>query len=288
MAGQLIVGISGLELTAEEREVLMHPRIAGVILFGRNFQDKVQLKALNNEIHALRPFEHRLMTYVDQEGGRVQRFREGFTALPAARDLKTDDAAHEAGEIMVRELRAVDVDQSFAPVVDLDRGCPVIESRSFSADPEVVIERARSFMIGMGTGKMGPILKHFPGHGSALSDTHLTVTEDPRTLVEMLEADLIPFAHFIVSGVFGMMVSHVIYPRVDRFPASISTRWIKEILREHMGFRGKLFSDDLGMEAIRAWGTPLELVEQVFAVGINYALLCNDWSQVLEVLDGLE
>jgi beta-N-acetylhexosaminidase len=285
--GQLIVGIAGFDLTAEERAVLVHPRIAGVILFSRNFRDPIQLAALNADIHALRP-DMPLQIYVDQEGGRVQRFREGFTALPALGSLGTDGDAFDAAVTMVSELKAVGVDYSFAPVVDLDRGSQVIGSRAFSAEPESVIARAEAYIAGMQSQGMAPIIKHFPGHGTAVNDTHIAIAEDARSLAHIFATDLLPFAHFIHNRVFGVMISHVIYPEVDALPASVSTVWIQDVLRGQLQFEGKIFSDDLGMQAIRAWGTALELVQQVFAAGADYALLCNDWTEVIEVIRGLE
>ncbi len=285
--GQLIVGIAGLKLTTEEKQVLAHPLIAGVILFARNFQDKAQLHDLTTEIHAVRQ-TFPLLVYVDQEGGRVQRFREGFTALPALGDIASDEEALLYASIMASELKAVGVDHSFAPIVDLDRGSQVIGKRAFAADPQTVIARAKSYIKGMVTAGMAPIIKHFPGHGTVQADTHVAIAEDPRPLDEILDSDLVPFRYFIEAGVFGLMAAHVIYPKVDALPASISERWQKDILRERFQFQGKVFSDDLGMKAIAVWGTPLELVKRVFAAGTDFALLCNDWSAVCDVVKGLE
>ena len=285
--GQLIVGVSGLKLTAEEVLVLAHPLIAGVILFSRNYRDKTQLADLTAEIHAIRHTAP-LLVYVDQEGGRVQRFREGFTALPALGDLGSDEDAKHYASIMAAELKAVGVDHSFAPIIDLDRGSQVIGKRAFSANPDTVIARAKSYIEGMASVDMAPILKHFPGHGTAINDTHIAIAEDRRPFSEILETDLLPFRHFIDAGVFGIMVSHVIYAAVDPLPASISPIWIKKILREQFQFKGKIFSDDLGMKAITVLGSPLELVKRVFTAGTDYALLCNEWSHVLDVIRGLE
>ena len=285
--GQLIVGVSGLKLTVEERQVLAHPLIAGVILFSRNYQDKAQLADLTSSIHSIRK-NLPLMIYVDQEGGRVQRFREGFTPLPALGDLASDQDAKHYASIMAEELKAVGVDHSFAPIVDLDRGSQVIGKRAFSANPDTVITRAKSYIEGMASLDMAPILKHFPGHGTAINDTHVAIAEDRRSFSEILETDLLPFRHFIDAGVFGIMISHVIYSAVDPLPASISPIWIKKILREQFQFKGKIFSDDLGMKAITVLGSPLELVKRVFTAGTDYVLLCNEWTHVLDVLRGLE
>ncbi|MCX7123125.1 MAG: beta-N-acetylhexosaminidase [Gammaproteobacteria bacterium] len=284
--GQLIVGISGVKLTPEEKQVLVHPLIAGVILFSRNYQDKLQLADLNASILALRK-NAPLSVYVDQEGGRVQRFREGFTALPALGDLTSTQEAQRYASIMASELKAVGVDYSFAPIVDLDRGSRVIGKRAFSASPEHVIAYATAYIQGMDAMGMSPILKHFPGHGTAIHDTHVAIATDQRAFEEILATDLMPFQHFIAAGVFGIMISHVIYPAVDALPASISRFWIQSILRERFRFQGKIFSDDLGMKAIQVWGSPLALVQRVFAAGTDYALLCNEWSHVLDVIRGV-
>ncbi len=278
---QLIVGIAGLAVSQEEKEVLVHPAIHGVILFSRNYQTPEGLTALSAKIHALRPNDP-LKIYVDQEGGRVQRFREGFTALPALGTISAGETLHSA-ECMATELKRCGIDYSFAPVVDLDRGSRVIGDRAFSADPDGVIQQAERYIAGMEKAGMMPILKHFPGHGSIVSDTHHDRAEDRRSLAELEETDLKPFIHFSQRAV-GMMVAHVVYPRVDVHPASLSAVWMTDYLRGTLGFTGPIFTDDLGMRAVSQSASAATLVLRSFEAGADYALLCNDWAAVLDTL----
>jgi beta-N-acetylhexosaminidase len=281
----LIVGINSLTLTPQERNVLVDPRIAGVILFSRNYQDKPQLQALTQALHTLKR-KAPLDIYVDQEGGRVQRFRKDFTALPPAFDLSIENAQH-TGHLMATELKAVGVDFSFAPVVDLNKNSTVIGNRAFGRTPLEVINKVEPYLAGMKRAGMPGILKHFPGHGTAIPDTHLEVAQDLRSFAEISAEDLLPFAHFSKQGIFGIMAAHVIYPAIDPLPASLSRYWLVTVLREQLGFSGRIYSDDLGMEALAAYGTPLERVQATFAAGADYALLCNDFSAVIDTLEGL-
>lgn len=278
---QLIVGIAGTMLNEDEREVLLHPKIHGIILFTRNYANPLQLQELCADIHGLRKVNP-LRIYVDQEGGRVQRFREGFTKLPTLGEMPQGETFAWA-ELMASELRLCGVDQSFAPVVDLDRGSTVIGNRAFSSEIDTVITRAEEYIAGMEKAGMLGILKHFPGHGSVTPDTHHSVAIDERTLAELEASDLKPFIHFAPRNV-GVMISHVIYPKVDSKPASLSKFWIMDYLRNTLQFTGPIFSDDLGMGAV-AKGTPVpDLVLQTFAAGADYALLCNDWAAVIDTL----
>lgn len=280
---QLIVGISGLVLTEEERTILRSPLIHGVILFARNYSHPAQLKELCTQLHSLKT--PALSLYVDQEGGRVQRFADGFTALPAPGEIPAHKLAIY-GEIMAKELKNEGVDFSFAPCLDVDRGSTVIGTRAFGKTEETVIARAAAFIRGMHRGKMLPIVKHFPGHGAASADTHVEMAVDSRSMKDLWRQDLQPFAHFIDRGVLGVMASHVIYPAVDDEPASLSRIWLTDILRQQLHFKGKIYSDDLGMQAVARLGSPRELVRQCFAAGADYALLCNDWKAVVDVVNG--
>lgn len=278
---QLIVGIAGKILTAAEREVLEYACIHGVILFTRNYHNPTQLQDLCADLHQL-PRTHPLQIYVDQEGGRVQRFRDGFTTLPAPGSIQKSEAFAWA-ELMATELKYCGVDFSFAPTVDLNCGSQVIGDRAFAAEPEAVIAIAREYMAGMRKADMLPIIKHFPGHGSVVPDTHHQVAIDERSLAEIEANDLVPFKQFMHDDI-GVMVSHVIYPKIDAAPASLSHFWITDYLRGTLGFTGSIFSDDLGMGAV-AKGTPApDLVLQTFAAGADYALLCNDWQAVVDTL----
>lgn len=297
MQGSLIVGVSGFSLNDEEHEILSHPRIGGVILFTRNFKDKKQLTALCYEIHQIKPG---LKIYVDQEGGRVQRFREGFSALPALGQLgeqyqasskKALVAAKEQGYLMAHELKAVGIDQSFAPVVDLNLNSRVIGDRAFSPEPQVVVALADAYIQGMEDAGMMAVLKHFPGHGSVAPDTHVDFAVDERHLSQIEQSDLIPFEKLLRHpNVFGVMMSHVVYPNVDSVPASLSHYWIHDFLRKRHAFTGKIFSDDLGMKAVSALGTGADMTRRALHAGCDYVLLCNEWQVVLDVLgmsDGL-
>ncbi len=278
---QLIVGIKGLILNSEESEVLQHPAIHGVILFSRNYHNVSQLQTLTASIHNLRPLDP-VKIYVDQEGGRVQRFKEGFTALPALADLNVNDAFAWA-ELMATELKFCGVDQSFAPVVDLDQGSQVIGNRAFAADYQQVIACSAEYIAGMEKAGMMGTLKHFPGHGSVLPDTHEQVACDNRSLSLLEASDLKPFIHFAKSSV-GIMVCHVVYPQIDPDPASLSHFWISQYLRGKLGFTGPIFTDDLGMKAVSEQAKARDLVRQAFDAGADYALLCNDWSAVVDTL----
>ncbi len=278
---QLIVGIAGIALSVDEREILLHPKIHGIILFTRNYTNPSQLQGLCADIHALRP-QNPLMIYVDQEGGRVQRFREGFTALLAPSDIKANDA-FAWGELMASELKYCGIDYSFAPTVDLDRGSLVIGNRAFSSNPEAVISTAAQYIAGMEKAGMMGVIKHFPGHGSVTPDTHHAIAIDDRTLTELETADLKPFIYFAHHNV-GVMVSHVIYPKIDSEPASLSKFWMNDYLRGALQFKGPIFTDDLGMKAVSEGAKPADLVTKAFKAGADYALLCNDWAAVVDTL----
>ncbi|MFO1469323.1 MAG: beta-N-acetylhexosaminidase [Steroidobacteraceae bacterium] len=290
--GPLMIDLAGTELSAEDREVLRHELIGGVILFSRNFTDPAQLRELVAAIHALR--SPPLLTAVDQEGGRVQRFRNGFTALPAARSLgrrwdidprEALELARSAGWLMASELRAVGVDFSFAPCVDLDYGVSeAIGDRALHADAEAVGALAAAFMVGMREAGMHAVAKHFPGHGAVAADTHVSQAVDRRSF-EDLEADLQPYRLLIDNQLAAVLAAHVVYPRVDDQPAGFSRRWIDGVLRQRLQFHGCVFTDDLGMAAAARAGTILQRVERALAAGCDMALICNDREAVHAVLD---
>ena len=293
--GQVMLGIGGFSLTAEERELLRHPKVGGVILFTRNFHDLAQLRALVAEIHSLR--QPQLLIAVDQEGGRVQRFRGEFTRLPAVGNLaarydqdprRARELAETSGWLMAAELRAVGVDISFAPVLDLGRGVSeIIGNRAFHGEPEAVATLAQSYVRGMRRAGMAATGKHFPGHGSVAADSHLELPEDPRPWNDILMEDLIPFERLMHAGIEAMMTAHVIYSQVDPLPASFSRFWVDEVLRKRFRFEGVVFSDDLGMEAARCVGGYPEGALAALEAGCDMILLCNNPDQCGPVLDAL-
>ena len=277
----LVIGIAGTTLDATERDWLQHASVGGVILFTRNFASREQVTELAAEIRAAAPRPQLLC--VDQEGGRVQRFRDGFVCLPSLEGFGRMHAgdptaalalAEEHAWLMASEIRALDVDLSFAPVVDLGRGNRAIGDRAFSADPDVVAAFTRAYVRGMHAAGMAATLKHFPGHGSVLEDTHFDAATDPRPLETLRAEDLVPFAVGIDAGAEAMMLAHVTYPAVAPEPAGFSPRWINEILRADMGFRGVVFSDDIGMAAAESAGGIGARIDAHLDAGCDAVLVC--------------
>jgi beta-N-acetylhexosaminidase len=278
----LLIGIEGTALAPHEVDWLRDPRVSGVILFRRNFTSREQIAALVEEIRATRA--EPMLIAVDQEGGPVQRFREGFTPLPALARIgeryRVDaSAAVELAEmhawLMATELRAVDIDLSFAPVLDLARGNRAIGERAFDADPAVVAELGGAYLRGMRLAGMAATVKHFPGHGSVLEDTHDDDAVDPRPLEVIRAEDLVPFAHAFEIGAEAVMMAHVRYPAVAPEPAGYSPRWIRDILRGEMGFRGVVFSDDIGMAAARSAGSVAARIDAHLDAGCDVVLVCH-------------
>jgi beta-N-acetylhexosaminidase len=286
-----MVDIAGTELSPEDLDVLKHPLVGSVLLFTRNYRDPSQVAALTAAIRAVRT--PHLMIAVDHEGGRVQRFREGFTKLPASRPLgrryEADrreglDLARAVGWLMASELRSVGVDFSFAPCVDLDYGVSeIIGDRAFHPDPEAVAALATAYLLGMREAGMAAIGKHFPGHGAVIADSHVALPVDRRALVDM-EGDLRPYRVLIDNNLAGIMAAHVVYPTVDALPASLSRRWITDILRGELGFHGCVFADDLSMAGAAAFGDIAERVHLAHAAGCDVLPICNDRAAVLAVL----
>lgn len=290
----LVIGVAGTELTAQERDWLQHDACAGVILFKRNFASKTQVAELSAAIReaAARP----QLLCVDQEGGRVQRFQEGYSALPpleAFGRLYTRDAARalalaeEHAWLMASEVRATGVDLSFAPVVDLGRGNLAIGNRAFSTEPEIVSEFTRAYVRGMHAAGMAATIKHFPGHGTVREDTHFDVAVDQRTLDELRATDLVPFAAGIAANAEAVMLAHVTYPQVAPEPAGYSPFWIDTILRQEMGFRGVVFSDDIGMAAAFSAGGIKQRIDAHLDAGCDVVLVCHP-ELVEESLDAVK
>jgi beta-N-acetylhexosaminidase len=287
-----MVDIGGVDLTSEDVRVLSHPMVGSVILFSRNYRDPVQLAELTAAIRSIR--SPPLLIAVDHEGGRVQRFREGFTALPPSRALgRRFDAqrreslslANSVGWLMAAELRAVGVDFSFAPCIDLDYGVSeIIGDRALHADADAVAALGVAYMTGMRAAGMAACAKHFPGHGAVVADSHTDLPVDRRSFIDM-EADIRPYRLMIQNNVASIMAAHVVYPAVDALPASLSRRWITDILRGELGFHGCVFADDLSMAGAAACGGILQRVKLAFAAGCDVLPICNDRHAVQSVLE---
>ncbi len=293
--GPVMLDVVGTRLTAEDEARLRHPLVGGVILFARNFESPGQLAELTASIHALRAPP--LLIAVDHEGGRVQRFREGFTKILAMRELgKIWDAhpqrarhlAQQAGYVLAAELRACGVDFSFTPVLDVDYGqSSVIGDRAFHSDPQAIAELAHSLLLGLKQGGMPTVGKHFPGHGFVTADSHLDIPVDERAFVDIEMCDLIPFRQMVNYGLTAVMPAHVIYPKVDSRPAGFSPVWLKNILREQLGFEGCIFSDDLSMEGATVAGGIVQRAEAALNAGCDMVLVCNKPESADELLQGL-
>ena len=290
-----MLDVGGVGLTDADRARLDHPLCGGVILFARNYQSPEQIAALSAEIHALRTPP--LLIAVDHEGGRVQRFRDGFTPIPPMRALgRLHDAhphqatrlAEEIGRVIGEELRSCGVDFSFTPVLDVDHGpSTVIGNRAFHADPVVITALARALIRGLRRAGVAAVGKHFPGHGFIAADSHSEVPVDERSFEEIEACDLQPFARLAAAGLAAIMPSHVVYPQVDPRPAGFSPVWIKDVLRERLRFDGAVLSDDLSMAGAAVAGGVVERVQQALAAGCDMALVCNSPEAADEVLASL-
>ncbi len=294
--GPVMLDVVGTELSADDVRRLQHPLVGGVILFARNFENCAQLSALTASIHTLR--SPPLLIAVDHEGGRVQRFREGFTIIPPMREFgkiwdtdrkKAKQLAVEAGWILAAELRAHGVDFSFTPVLDMDYGDSlVIGDRAFHRDPRAINELAFSLMQGLKKGGMAAVGKHFPGHGFVAADSHVSIPVDEREFDRIAQNDMQPFRQMIDEGLAAIMPAHVIYPKVDNKPAGFSTKWLQKVLRERLGFNGVIFSDDLSMEGASVGGDVTTRSLAALNAGCDMVLLCNRPDLADELLEKLE
>jgi beta-N-acetylhexosaminidase len=293
--GPLVADIDGLELTSEDRELLKHPAVGGVILFSRNYESTEQVAALVSDIHRTR--DPNLLVAVDQEGGRVQRFRDEFTHLPPLaclgkiHDQDSTRAKHLArttGWLMAAELRAVGIDLSFAPVLDLDFGVSaIIGNRALHKRPEVVAELAHAYQSGMHDAGMAATGKHFPGHGAVAADSHVALPVDERHYDDMEQWDMVPFRRMIHSGLAAIMMAHVVYSQVDKNPAGFSAYWIREVLRGHLNFNGLVFSDDLSMEGAACLGDHVARAHASLEAGCDMVLVCNNRDAAANVAESL-
>lgn len=294
--GPLMLDIEGTRLDAEDRELLAHSAVGGIILFSRNYESPRQIEALAEEIHAIR--DPRLLVAVDQEGGRVQRFHDGFTQLPPPGSLgqiydhdkaRARHLAKVTGWLMASELRAVGVDISFAPVLDLDYGIStVIGNRALHQRPEIVADLAYAYQVGMHDAGMAATGKHFPGHGAVAADSHTDLPVDERSYEDIAQWDLVAFERMIHYGIAAVMMAHVVYSQVDSQPAGFSAFWIREVLRKRLGFQGLVFSDDLSMEGAAGVGDHAARAAASLEAGCDMVLVCNHREQAIKVAASLD
>ena len=292
--GPAMIDVEGVSLTEVEKERLAHPLVGGVILFSRNYQDHQQLQSLIDEIHQVN--KKPLLIAVDHEGGRVQRFRDGFTHIPAAAEFgsvfdmdkrRARLLAELAGWVLASELRAVGVDFSFTPVLDLNyEKSIVIGDRSFHRNPDFVSDLASHLITGLKKAGMAAVGKHFPGHGYVEADSHVDLPVDHRSIDDIRMDDLIPFERMTKQGLDGVMPAHVIYDQVDPNPAGFSRFWLQTVLRKEINFQGVIFSDDLSMEGARSAGNVVARANAAMRAGCDMILVCNDPDAVDELLDG--
>lgn len=297
LIGPIMADIPGQEVTAEDRELLSHPLVGGVILFTRNYHDPAQLAALCKDLLAIKSAP-RLLLAVDHEGGRVQRFRVGFTRVPAMATLGRlylEDAARARTEAQAwgatigRELASYGIDLPFAPVLDVDTGMSqIIGDRAFSGDPEIVIELARAVAAGLRSQGIASTGKHFPGHGNVVADSHLELPIDRRQLHDLAALDLLPFKQLIEDGIESLMMAHVRYSAFDTTPASLSRKWIMNLLRRKLGFRGAVFCDDLSMNGAAVVGGLEDRARLALSAGCDMLPVCNDRPGCAALLDALK
>ena len=292
--GPLMLDLEGTALSDGERDLLTQSPVGGVIFFARNISSKEQFMALTAEVSALRP---ELLLAIDQEGGRVQRLREGYTILPPMQKLGTllaedskrgAELLHNTGWLLAAEMIASGLDFSFAPVLDLDSShCEVIANRSFSLDPAIVSAAAGLFIAGMAEAGMAATGKHFPGHGGVTADSHLEIPYDTRSLAELQSRDLVPFKA-LSPKLQGIMPAHIVFPEVDSKAVGFSSYWLQNILRDELAFEGVIFSDDLSMKGADQLGTYAEKAEAALSAGCDMVLVCNNRQGALEVLEFLQ
>jgi beta-N-acetylhexosaminidase len=290
-----MLDVSGFELTHEEIDILDHPLVGGLILFSRNYHDQKQLSDLVRHIRSVT--RNDILIATDHEGGRVQRFRQGFSDIPAMGSihLQTDGDIQQSGYLceqlgwlMAAELLAFDIDISFAPVLDIHGVSAVIGDRSFHQQPDIIVQLASKFIKGMHRAGMSATGKHFPGHGNVLEDSHIAMPVDHRSREDIFALDMAIFKSIHQQGLLdAVMPAHVIYPDVDDLPAGFSQTWIKQILRQDLDFNGVVFSDDLSMQGAVQMGNIVDRAELAITAGCDMVLVCNDPNGAVNVIDGL-
>jgi len=285
--GPVMIDVEGFTLTTTEKKNINHPNTGAVILFSRNYRSPEQIAKLISEIRNAR--NGNILIAVDQEGGRVQRFKNGFTRLPAVANFAdSPELTESAGWLMAAELLALGVDFSFAPVLDVDCGISeIIGNRSFSQDPRLASQLASNFRKGMNSAGMAATGKHFPGHGAVALDSHLTLPVDNRDLNAIFEKDIQPFKQLIAEGLEAIMPAHVVYSQIDSLPAGFSQKWIQDILRTELKFNGVVFSDDLSMEGAASIGDFKQRAKLAIEAGCDMVLVCNNPTAAAEVLDSI-
>ncbi len=291
--GPIMLDVLGTSLTAEDKELLQHPLVGGLILFTRNYESPEQIAQLTADIRKAANKE--LIIAVDHEGGRVQRFRDGFSLIPAMGKIwnfadqnvaTAQELAKQSAILMALEVQAVGIDISFAPILDIDDISAVIGDRAFHKKPEIVCQLASAFVDGLHLVGMKATGKHFPGHGSVQADSHIALPIDPRLREEIFSLDMLPFKTLIESNkVDALMPAHVIFPEVDSEAVGFSPYWLKDILRNELGFNGVIFSDDLSMEGAACVGGYVERSEAAQQAGCDMLLLCNNRESCIDVID---
>ena len=292
--GPVMIDVQGTSLSQEDKEILQHPRVGGLIFFTRNYHSPEQITELSTQIRSAA--QKPVLIAVDHEGGRVQRFRDGFSLIPAMGSLwqmakqnlsLAKSLAKQSGVLMALEVQAVGIDISFAPVLDINNISDVIGDRSFHREVDYVTELAEAFISGLHLVGMKATGKHFPGHGSVKADSHIDLPIDIRSKADIFQQDLMPFKQLIAKGkVDALMPAHVIFPEVDSQAVGFSRYWLQNILREQLGFNGVIFSDDLSMEGAASVGGYIERAEAAQSAGCDMLLLCNNRQGCVEVLDG--
>ncbi len=292
----LMLDLDGLEISLEEKEILQHPFVGAVIFFSRNYESAEQIQQLVKQVRSAT--DKTLLICVDHEGGRVQRFRSEFTELPAIGQLSQSaqgvdqlngnmlQNAYLHGWLMAAEVRAVGIDFSFAPVLDIDYGVSeVIGDRSFHKDPRLVSQLSRQYIEGMRAAGMASTGKHFPGHGAVTEDSHHEIPVDRRSQEAIWAADIVPFKELVAAGMDAVMPAHVIYSALDDKPAGFSRYWLQTVLRNELSFDGVIFSDDLSMQGASVMGGFTERAEAAMDAGCDMILVCNNRAGAIEVMD---